>query len=81
MALGIYGSYNAVIEIIAGYQSKLILASIGCVILGFIMIRLTYQMLMPLKKNSYNVTRVCPFCGAIVEKNAIVCEKCNQQLD
>jgi divalent metal cation (Fe/Co/Zn/Cd) transporter len=82
VALGIYGAYTAVIEILAGYPSKLILASIGIIILGSLMTRLTYQMFIPLKKkNNYNAIRVCPFCGALVEKNATVCEKCKRQVD
>ncbi len=81
VALGSYWAINAVIEIIEGNQNTLILAALGAVILGFLMIRLTYQMFMPLKKNNYNVTRVCPSCGPIIETDSTICEKCKQQLD
>jgi hypothetical protein len=58
-------------------------AAIGVVSLaaGAIVIYYTYQIFIPLKENHFKYDRACQHCGAIIAEDAIVCEKCKQQID
>ena len=58
-------------------------ATLGVVSLaaGAIAVFYTYQIFIPLKNSTSTLARDCPNCGAIVNEDASVCEKCKQQLD
>jgi ribosomal protein L40E len=80
--LGIYGVYYLLaVELPSGYFSKLPFAAIGAIILGLLMIRQTYPIFFPLPKSSAFHSKVCPSCGALVNEDTEVCEKCKRQLD
>ena len=50
----------------------------GCFVFG---IGFLWQMIKPMpKKVPKNKLDTCPFCGAIIEKNATLCTKCKKQL-
>jgi hypothetical protein len=50
-------------------------------VVGAIAIFGTYKVFMPLKENISPTIQVCPHCGAIVDDEAVVCEKCKQQIN
>jgi len=56
-------------------------ALVGSVVCFFGGIGFLWQMVKPLPKNvPKNKLDICPFCGAIIEKNATLCTKCKKQL-
>jgi ribosomal protein L40E len=82
LALGIYGAYFLfTVELPSGHISKLPLAVIGCTLFGAIMVVKSYPIFVPLKKNSDVMKIVCPSCGALVDEDTEVCEKCKRPLD
>jgi|AGTN01.1.fsa_nt_gi hypothetical protein len=81
MLLGIYGIYYLfAVEVPSGRFSSLPFAAVGCVILGLIAIRQTYPIFIP-ERNRLARSRVCPFCGALVDTDDEVCEKCGRPLE
>ena len=48
---------------------------------GGVILRITVPAFIPLKKNNLSSIRTCPYCGSIVDEDALFCEKCKQQLD
>ena len=55
-------------------------AALGVVSLvaGTIAIYYTYSIFTPLEAHISTSTRVCSHCGALIEENSIICEKCRQ---
>ena len=59
-----------------------LVGNIGLIIFGIIIMIRTYPIFIPIKKNTlFQSARTCPHCCAIIEKDAIVCKKCKQQID
>lgn len=90
IALGIYSLYYflAVKQVMGNSTSpygNYGVAGLFCIFFGAIIARMLYPVfitfIFPIKKNDFNPARVCPFCGAIAEENATICEKCKQQID
>lgn len=61
------------------FYGNYLFAGLACLIFASGVIRMTLPMFLPLKKTY--TKRICPYCGAIVDKDAAVCEKCKIQLD
>jgi hypothetical protein len=81
LALGLYGAYFLfAVELPSGHISKLPLAVIGITVCGVLMIIKTYPIFIPLKKNSDIPKVVCSACGALVDGDTEVCEKCKRPL-
>jgi hypothetical protein len=82
LVLGVYGVYYLfTVELPSGHFSKLPFAAVGCLFFGLLIIKLTYKIFIPLKETKPVGSVVCPFCGALVEEDAEVCEKCKHQID
>jgi hypothetical protein len=80
LALGIYGAYFLfTVELPSGQISKLPFAVFGSTVFGVILIIKAYPIFIPPKKNLAKV--VCPSCGALVDEDAEVCEKCKRPID
>ena len=60
--------------------SVYLLGGIGCIFVGSMFIAKSVPAFIPIKQQSA-IPKSCPYCGAIIDKNATVCEKCKQQLD
>jgi hypothetical protein len=56
-------------------------AGILCFVFAIAVLRIAVPAFIPLKKNNLPLVRTCPYCGAIVNEDAIACEKCKQQFD
>jgi hypothetical protein len=82
LALGISLLYRVVTEELpSGYVSELPYAAVGFTGLGLIIMIMSFPIFIPLKKNPFRRSVACPFCGALVEEDAEVCEKCKHQLN
>jgi hypothetical protein len=82
LILGVYGMYYLLaVELPSGRFSRLPFAAIAAIILGALLIWRTYPIFFALPKSSVSQAKVCPFCGALVDEDAEVCEKCKRQLD
>jgi hypothetical protein len=82
LALGIYGAYYLfAVELPSGHSTRLPFAVVGSILFGLFMILRSYSVFIPLKKNSYVRSVVCPLCGNLVEEDATVCDKCKQPLE
>ena len=77
LGLGIYA-----LSTFLGHRNspQLLVAGAGGVYLGLLMLWKALEWARPIKASPQNLFDVCPFCGAIVEKSAILCEKCGRQL-
>jgi len=60
---------------------RYLIAGVGCVFLGVVLLLMTVPAFIPLKHRIWLAPEVCPRCGALVEEDAAVCTKCTQQLD
>lgn len=59
-------------------------AAIGIVSLGAgaMAVHYSYKIFIPLRNISAStLARDCPYCGAMLEENALICQKCKQQTD
>lgn len=86
VALGICSIvYFFTVKHIMGHSTSIygnyFVAGLFCFFFAFVILRLTIPAFIPLKKNNFVTIRTCPYCGAIVDEDAVVCEKCKQQLD
>lgn len=82
MILGICWLHQVItVELPSGHFSKLPFAAVGSFIVGLIIVITSFPIFIPLKKNPFKRSVVCPFCGALVDEYAEVCEKCKQKLD
>ncbi len=63
----------------ASIYGNYFIAGLICLIFASLLIRLTLPIFLPLK--NYYTKKVCPHCGAIVDRAAEVCDKCKLQLD
>ncbi len=82
LVLGLYGLYHLLaVEMPSGHLTKLPFAVAGSILFGLLMIRVSYPIFIPIKKNSFAQSAVCPFCGVIVEGDVAVCQKCERQLE
>jgi hypothetical protein len=80
LALGIYGAYILFsVELPSGHITKLPFAVFGSTVFGLLLIIKGYPIFIPLKKNIAKIT--CPTCGAMVDEDTEVCEKCKQSLE
>jgi uncharacterized membrane protein len=81
LACGVYGVfYLLTVELPSGQFSRVPFAAAAGFFLGTVMIWQTHKIFIPLSK-VHSTTRVCPFCGALVEATAVPCEKCKRQLE
>ena len=76
LLLGIYAFYLLFFDGVS--EPELWVAGGGCLLFG---VTTLWKMLKPLQSRvSENKLRICPFCGAVLEENAIFCIKCNSKL-
>ncbi len=60
---------------------EIFVAGAGCISVGLLILwREVVPWIRPLKTTSQNTSNACPFCGALMEKDATYCEKCKRQL-
>jgi hypothetical protein len=81
IAFGFYEMYRFVIGVFPYRYADSGVYGIFSIVLGFAIVRFTYPIFIPIKKNNLESIRTCPYCGATVKENATECEKCKQQLD
>lgn len=78
VGLGVYSVYY--FFTIKNVRSTYLFGGLGIVAFGCVLIRAIYPIFVPLKKGVVSVGS-CPYCGAIIEEDAIICEKCKQQIE
>jgi hypothetical protein len=86
LVLGIYSmvhffSVKQTIGNSAFFDGEAFIGGLVFFFFAFVIFRLTIPAFIPLKKNNLPSIKTCPYCGAIVDENASLCKKCNQQLD
>ena len=86
VALGICSMvYFFTVKPVMGHSTSIygnyFFAGLICFFFAFVVLRITIPAFIPLKKNYLPSTRTCPYCGAIIDEDALSCKKCKQQLD
>jgi len=82
LGLGVYGAYYLfAVELPSGVYTRLPFAVLGCFVLGLVLIAQSYPIFIPLKQQSHAEMVVCSHCGALVNKDSEVCEKCKQKIE
>jgi hypothetical protein len=83
LAIGVYAAYYFFTTVLPSgkISPSLPLAIVGCSLFGLLMILKSYSIFIPLKKDSQVQHIVCPSCGAMVDEDAEVCEKCKRPLE
>ena len=86
VALGICSMvYFFTVKNVMGHSTSIygnyFFAGLVCFFFAIAVLRLTIPAFIPLKKNYLSSTRTCPYCGAIIDEDALSCKKCKQQLD
>ena len=61
-------------------SSAFLLSSIGLIVVGVMFLVKSIPAFIPIKQQT-TIPKSCQYCGAIIEIDATVCEKCKQQLD
>ena len=61
-------------------SSVYLLGGICCIFVGSMFLAKSIPAFVPIKQQTA-IPKSCPYCGAILEIDATVCEKCKQQLD
>jgi ribosomal protein L40E len=78
VGLGVYSVYY--FFTFAHERSNYLFGGLGIPVFGYVLIRATYPIFVPLKKELASIAS-CPYCGAVLKEDATVCEKCKQQID
>ena len=85
LALGIYSIvYFLTVKQTMGHSTSIygnyFVAGLACFFFAIAVLRVTVPAFIPLKKNYLFSTRTCPYCGAIIEEDALDCKKCKKKL-
>jgi hypothetical protein len=73
--------YNGGPDANSTFGFRYILAGLSLIIVGSIILTQTVPAFIPLKQPYRRPPEVCPLCGAVVEADWAVCEKCKQPFD
>jgi hypothetical protein len=58
-----------------------LLGGVVCIFVGSMFIAKSIPVFIPIKQQPCVAMHCCPYCGAIVDEDAVVCQKGKQQLD
>jgi len=58
-----------------------LLGGVVCIFVGLIFLAKSIPAFIPIKQQTCVAMHCCPYCGAIVDEDAVVCKKCKQRLD
>jgi hypothetical protein len=61
-------------------SSAFLLSSIGLIVVGVMFLVKSIPAFIPIRQQTA-IPKSCQYCGAIIEIDSTVCEKCKQQLD